>query len=331
MAELAGVSSATVSRVLNANYPVATETRARVLHAVQTLNYELNAHARALTTASSDMVGVVVHDVSDPYFSEIIRGVQQVADEAGRLIMICNSLRDASRELAYVRVLRRQRADAVILVGGAIGDEAYEEKLTSHMQGLEASNSRLIVCGRSRAGTASVNAQHAAGAEALTRRLLDLGHRRLAFIAGPAHVGTSRNRFRGFKRALATAGITPEPTLMAQGDFSRDGGYEAARRLLRGGERFTALVGSNDLMAIGAMTALRESGLEIPGDVSVVGFDDIPVARDVTPALTTVRVPMRLMGARAMELALQSDGRSRAAINLRTEIVERESMGAPGS
>jgi LacI family transcriptional regulator len=326
VARLAKVSPTTVSRVLNGGYPVSTATRDRVEQAVRELSYVRNAHAQALRVASTGLIGVIIHDVADPYFAEIVAGIQEVAATGQRLVVLCNSLRDPSSELRYVEMLRGQRADAVILAGGAIGDAAYLQELPLQARWLKAQGTRMIMCGRYALDADAVLPDNRGGAHLLARHLLRHGHRRIAEIAGPPNFSTTEERSAGLAAALEEAGVARDPSLV----FSRDGGYEAARSLLRARAEFTAIFAANDLMALGALAALREANLRVPQDVSLVGFDDLPILRDVVPGLTTVRVPMREMGRRCMELALGPSRRAHRVETLPVDLVERESVGPVG-
>jgi LacI family transcriptional regulator len=326
VARLAGVSPTTVSRVLNGGYPVSATTRTRVEGAVRQLSYVRNAHAQALRAASSGLVGVIIHDVADPYFAEIVAGIQEVAATSGRLVVLCNSLRDAGSELRYVELLRGQRADAVILAGGAIGDPEYLQELPRQARWLRRQGARMIMCGRHALDADAVLPDNRGGAYLLGRHLLRFGHRSIAEISGPPDFSTTDERSAGLDEALREAGITRDPRLTVSGNFSRDGGYDAARALLRAGDRFTAIFAANDMMALGALAALREAGLRVPDDMSLVGFDDLPILRDVVPGITTVRVPMREMGRRCMRLAMAGDRRGPRLETLPVELVERESV-----
>ena len=327
VARMADVSPTTVSRVLNGGYPVSSATRTRVERAVRELSYVRNAHAQALRIASTGLIGVIIHDVADPYFAEIVAGIQEVAATGNRLVVLCNSLRDPNSELRYVEMLRGQRADAVILAGGAIGDAAFQQELPRQARWLKRQGARMIMCGRYGMDADAVVPDNRAGAQLLAAHLLRHGHRRIAEIAGPPHFSTTEERTAGLAATLGEAGITRDPALVVSGHFSRDGGYEAARTLLRGGAEFTAIFAANDMMALGALAALREAGQRVPEDVSLVGFDDLPILRDVVPGLTTIRVPMREMGRRCMTLAMGPTRRSPRLETLPVELVERESVG----
>jgi LacI family transcriptional regulator len=328
VAKRANVSLATVSRVINGNYPVAGPTRERVLLAVRDLGYVFNAHARALTTATTGVVGVIVHDPSDPYFGEIIRGVQEIADEHGRFVVLCNSMRDPAREISSIEMLRSQRVDAVILAGGYIEDDDYLLLLAEQARGLRAQGARLALCGQVPMHPVRADAvvpQNAHGAHAITTELLRMGHRRIAHLEGPPRFSTTRERRRGYEGALEAFGVEVDPALVLSGDFTRDGGLRACSELLDSGAEFTAIFAANDMAAVGALAALREHGLSVPGDVSLVGYDDIPFSRDVTPALTTVRVPMVELGRQAMRLALAPAEDEERVLRLPTEPVVRGS------
>jgi LacI family transcriptional regulator len=325
VANRAGVSVATVSRVLNGNYPVAEPTRARVMVAVHDLGYIANAHARALIKSTSGTVGVILHDVSDPYFAEIVRGIQEVADRHGKLVVLCSSLRDPSREITYIELLRAQRVDAIILTSGYVEDDEFLAALHEQARGLRAQGGRLVLCGQYPVRAPAVIPDNAGGAFRITSHLLQLGHRRIAHLTGPPSFSTTDDRLRGYEGALASFGLTPDPDLVAAGDFSRDGAYASCLTLLNRGIAFSAMFAANDIMAIGALAAFRERGIEVPRDISLVGFDDIPISRDLTPPLTTVAVPMAEIGRRAMLLTLEPSPISEAPVRIPTEIVVRQS------
>jgi LacI family transcriptional regulator len=339
VAARAGVSPATVSRVLNGNYPVAESTRQRVEEAVRELDYVVNAHARALLHATSGIVGVVLNDASDPFFAGIARGIQSAAAETSRLSVICNSEGDPAQEFAFLDLLRGHRADAVILVGAAPEDEEYRAAASARARGLRSSGTRLVLCGRPSPGDDApgdvVAIDNAGGSTAITRHLVELGHRRIAYVTGPDGRSTTTARLAGFRAALAEAGIAVDEKLVVHGDFSRQAGREAVERLLATGRGFTAVLAANDLVAAGAVSALRAAGRRIPDDVSVAGYDNLPTAVDVWPNLTTVHVPLEEIGRKAIELAFgpvnaQETG-TQAVVTVPTELVVRDSTAEPAA
>lgn len=330
VAEYAGVSLATASRVLSGSEDrVSATLRDRVLDAAAELHYVPNAHARALVSASTSTVGLIVHDVSDPYFSEIARGVLRVANDNDLLVLICNTYRDPARELQYVLALRAQRVRAVVLAGSGFADSDVERRTTQALVGVEAVGGRAVLIGRHRAGVDSVLPDNVGGARLMGKHVIDLGHRNIAVIAGPLHLTTIEDRLSGFRQALQEAGIDLPESQIVETDFTRDGGYGGTARLLDSAPETTAIFALNDAMAIGVLAALRAAGIRVPQDMSVVGFDDIPITRDLTPALTTVRLPMDLMGARAMDLALRRRAKEPRRVPTEASLITRDSAANP--
>jgi LacI family transcriptional regulator len=326
------VSPSTVSRVLNGNYPVAASTRERVLEAVQHYDYVLNVHARALVHAESGIIGIILADVSDPFFSEIARGVQSVAARAGLLAVICNSGGDPDQELTYINLLRTHRADAVILVGAGSEHARIRRELVRHAEGLAKQGSLLVFCGRPLPGATSaagvVDVDNHGATELAMSHLARLGHRRVLYLAGPPASTTTTARLSGALAAAKRRRIARRDVAVRTGDLSRRSGQELVEEALHEGLEFTAVLASNDLMAIGALAALRRAGILVPEQVSVVGIDDVPIAADVTPALTTVHLPLAEMGAAAAEIAvLDRVAGARPAPPVR--LVERDSAAPP--
>ncbi|MFG2113291.1 LacI family DNA-binding transcriptional regulator [Streptomyces sp. NPDC048718] len=336
VATRAGVSPATVSRVLNGNYPVAAATRERVLRAVDELDYVPNGPASSLAAATSDLVGILVNDIADPFFGIIAGAAQSALGEdaasrggggvgGGKLAVVCNTGGSPERELTYLTLLQRQRAAAVILTGGSLENDAHQAAVTAKLTRLAEAGTRVVLCGRPPlAATGPGGAGGAGGADGgpgaglppfatlafdnrggarrLTEHLLALGHRRIGYAAGPAGHTTTRHRLEGHRAALRAAGVTEGPT--THGPYDRTTGYRAAHEFLSRTPDLTAVVAANDTIALGVCAALRERVLDIPGDISVAGFDDLPFSADAVPALTTVRLPLHEAGARAGRLAL---------------------------
>ncbi|MCG5218061.1 LacI family DNA-binding transcriptional regulator [Streptosporangium sp. KLBMP 9127] len=332
VAARAGVSATTVSRVIKGDYPVAQATRTRVLRAIRELDYVLNAHARALSGAGTKMVAFVLDDVTGPSFAYVAKGVEQQATAEGRLCMVCTTHGDPARELAVVEAMREQRADAVILVGGGTLDDAYRERMSHFAHALDKAGSRLVLCGRPPLGddvpSTVVEYDNEGGAYAMTSHLLSQGHRHIALIGAdhPGQASTTKiDRLRGFVRAHESFGVPYDPALIVPAGFGRADGHAAARRLITLGARFTAVFAATDMVAIGVLAALREAGLRVPEDVSLAGYDDIPLAADLSPGLTTVRIPTDELGRTAVRLAL--DRRQPQHVVLGTHIVVRDSVG----
>lgn len=311
VAREAGVSVATVSRALAGNYPVKEATRSRVLETVRRLGYVPNAHARALIRSTTGQIGIVINDVADPFFGYIARGVERQAAAQGRICVIMASGGDKRRELEAVDLLREQRAEAIILVGGASDDLQYRRQMAQRAHALHASGSWLVLCGRPSLGdkvpTRNVTYDNEDGAFAITDYLISQGHRRILLIGGPTGLSTTTARMAGFHRALKTRGIAADPKLEHIGRFGQPFGYDTMHRVLDELRDFTAVFGANDLVAAGIRTALEEAGVDVPGEISLVGYDDIPVAQQLRPRLTTVYVPLEEMGREAVRLGLATE------------------------
>lgn len=319
VAARAQVSPATVSRVLNGNYPVAAATRERVLRAVDDLDYVLNGPASSLAAATSDLVGILVNDIADPFFGIMAGAVQSEIGGPGgraggeRMAVVCNTGGSPERELTYLTLLQRQRAAAVVLTGGALEDPAHAAAMSAKLARLADAGTRIVLCGRppledSDAAVATLTFDNRNGGRRLTEHLLTLGHRRIGYVAGPMERTTTRHRLEGHRDALAASGdgggrVDDQDELTVHGPYTRRSGYEATLELLRRAPDLTAIVAANDTVALGASAALRERGLRIPEDISVAGFDDLPFSVDAVPALTTVRLPLYEAGARAGRLA----------------------------
>src|SRR3712207_289788 len=301
VARRAGVSPATASRVINgSSKPVTDELRERVLRAVAELQYVPNAHAQMLARSHRNAVGVVVHDVSDPYFAEITRGLQRIATDHGRLVIICNTYRDPDKELEYVELLRAHQVAAIILAGSGYHDQAFTELLDTKLTVYERTGGRVAVIGRHEHAGDAVVPDNEQGGYLAGDHLYSLGHIEVGVIAGPRNLTTTTDRLSGLTRAAHEHGHELSASHIVYADFDRDGGAAAAASLLARHPALTAIAALNDSMAVGALACLRT----MPRKVSVTGFDDMPIAQDVTPALTSVRLPLAEMGARAMTLAL---------------------------
>ncbi|OXM55588.1 LacI family DNA-binding transcriptional regulator [Amycolatopsis alba] len=327
VAKAAGVSLATASRVLNGTASVGPALRDRVERAAERLAYSPNAHAQALARSTSRTVGVICHDVGDPYFAGIARGVMRAASRHDLQVVLGSTFRDPDREVAYTSMMRGHRVRAVLLIGSGFEDRERQEGLRRELDRYRATGGRVAVISGHRGLRAdAVLPENREGAADLARAMLGLGHRRFAVLSGPPLLTTVVDRVGGFLEALADAGVTVEREDIVEAPFTRDGGYEAAQRLIGRGLRATCVFASTDVMAAGALAALRDHGVSVPGDVSLAGFDDIPMIRDLTPPLTTVALPLEDLGERVLELAMLPEraGRSRVE-RVRGHVVLRES------
>ncbi|MET9499198.1 LacI family DNA-binding transcriptional regulator [Streptomyces sp. NPDC006552] len=334
VAARAGVSVATVSRVLAGNYPTSAASRTKVLRAAKDLDYVANAHARALAGAGRKTIAVLMLDVVSSFYAAVAQGVEKEAAQHDRLTLVASTGGDPDRELALVQMMREQAAEAVVLVGGVVEDAAYRERMAQYAQSLAAAGSRLVLCGRPAPApdvpAVVVEYDNEAGAHAITSHLLGAGHRRIALIGYQPGNTTGEARVRGYLRALESHGVPRSEALLHGIGFGRFHGDEAIRGLLAardGRPDFTAVFAGDDRVAAAVVRALGEYGLRVPEDISVVGYNDDPVAADITPGLTTVHIPGEELGRTAVRLAL--DGTDRAGQRRRllgTHIVIRDSV-----
>lgn len=331
----AGVSQPTASRVLNGSTrrpsPAVVEA---VRQAAEELGYISNAQAQALARSQTGLVGLVVHDISDPYFSTIAAGVQGEAAQRDLQVLLATTLRSTEDEIRAVSAFIGYRTDAIVLVGSRLNtDEGLrdQERLNRLLERYRDLGGRIAVIGQPLPGAHAVSPDNRAGAAALARALVDEAPREFVVLAGPPKLATAVDRAAGFVRELRRAGI--RPLAVVPGEFTRDGGYEAALRViasLRPERRWGACVfAANDVMALGAIAALRDAGLRTPRDVQVAGFDDIPTLRDHDPGLTTVALPLQEMGRRAIEMALTADAGARSVTRVRGRVVMRASTKPP--
>ena len=306
VADRAGVSLTTASRVVNeGSRRVGPRLAQRVNQAVTELGYTANLQARAVATGQSTMIGVVVHDIADPYFSSIAAGLIEAADARHLLVCISSTSATEAAEREYVALMRAQRARAVILIGSRSDDAAARDALRAEIAAFTRSGGRAVAVGQDLLGVDTILPENAAGAEALARAMVALGHRRFAVLAGPRGLLTARDRLDGFRAGLAAWSVPLEAARIVHGPFTRDGGYEAMSAVLAAaGPLPDCVFAVTDVMAMGALARLRAGGLQVPADIALAGFDDILTLRDVYPPLTTVRLPLKRMGEMAAGLVL---------------------------
>lgn len=299
VAREAGVSSQTVSRALNNKNEISAETRTHVLAVVERLGFRPSTLARGLVTQKTSTLGLVVPDIANPFFSEVARGAEDAAHEAGYSLLLCNTMEDSARESEVLRTLEAQRVDGMILCSSRLSDADLRALMTK----LPA----VILVNRVLSGGdwRSVCIDDEVGARCATQHLLDSGRRTIAFLAGPPASYSGLNRARGYQCALSEAGIPSAADLSLACNPHLEDGYHAARQLLACRPDADAFLCYNDLVAVGALQACAAHGRRVPEDVAVVGFDDILLAGLVTPSLTTLRSAKRALGAEAVRLLLR--------------------------
>ncbi|MGP3969739.1 LacI family DNA-binding transcriptional regulator [Streptomyces sp. 6N223] len=337
VARRAGVSVPTVSRVIAGNYPVALGTKRRVEKALRELDYVANTHARALRGHGAETVAFVLKEARGEAFAQFAHGIEEEASRRGRLCLLCVSGSAPAQELRALNLMRQQGAEVVIVSGSVVDDEAYRRRMAEIARSLDQAGSRLVLCGRPPLGegvpVTVVEYDNEGGAYAVTSRLLAAGHRRVLLFGGDVALTTSAQRFAGYRRALTDYGVPYEKDLVVKAAFDRGDAYLRMRERLAAARDFTGVFALTDVVAAGALRALTEAGLQVPGDVSLVGYDDVPPATDLTPQLTTVHVPYEEMGRTAVRLALDHRGGGRGTgedhVLLGTHVVVRDSLAPP--
>jgi len=333
VAARAGVSHQTVSRVINADGYVSEATRDKVLQAIRQLNFVPNGIARSLSSRRSHTLGVVSNDISDHSFAEMAAGAEAEARRQG-FYLIIGSVEDAvpEDEEAYLRLMQQRRIEGLIVARPRLRPASWRL-----LAGIADSIPTVAIASRVEAlRLHSVDIDNQGGGRLAANHLIESGHRAIATITGPLDWPSAQARLEGAQEALRMAGIDTELAVASSDEWGVEGGRAAMVHLLQSGHKFTALFAQSDLLALGAIAELQAHGLSVPGDISVVGYDDIPVARYMTPALTTVRQPMNEVGATAVRLLTRElanpsrSGRTRGRHQLvDVSLVVRESVGRP--
>jgi DNA-binding LacI/PurR family transcriptional regulator len=320
VAKRAGVSPATVSRVLNKTHYISAETERRVMEVVGQLNYFKNVHARRLATGQSNLFGLVISEIANPYFAEIIRGFQAAAWDCGFDVLLCNTQYDKSRTRSVLRKLIESDARGVAIMTSSIDRSTASELVNAGIG--------VVFCNATRVQrlVSTISIDYQRGISSAIEHVANLGHRRAAVIAGPDDNRTAATIRDALVAGLTERGIHPFPVINSS--YGIDAGASAVRALLSAQQRATVVFCGSDLIAMGAMSALEEVGVEIPTDVSVVGIDDISFACLARPPLTTIRVPRERVGTiafEALEKMLRLKRRNGADYYVDTELVIRKS------
>jgi len=320
VADAAGTSVATISRALQRPQVVAPATLQRVLRVIEKLGYTPSAQPKILRTARTNVIVALVPDISNPFFSEIIRGIEQVAHEHGYSVLLGDTQNSRDRETAYAQLLATRQADGIITLMPHRPSIAVVGRLplvNACEYFKDSSVTRVFVDNRK-------------AAQEATAYLVSLGHRDIAYVSGPMNTQICVDRDAGYESALRAADLKRNPDLSVLGDFSIESGMQAVEDLFAARQAFTAIFCANDEMAMGAMKALKDHGYRVPEDISVIGFDDIRYARHTDPPLTTVAQPKGALGRKAMELLLEILERPQTParkVVLPTELILRGSTG----
>lgn len=330
VARHAGVSLATASRVLNGSArSVGEELQERVRLAAERLHYSPSGPAQAVARGGTNVVGLVVPDIADPYFATTAAGIMRAAEPHGLIITLSSTQRRVEREAEYVASLRSQRARGIILVGSRTTNTRHEADLRAELEAFTASGGRAAAISQHRLPADTVVVANRAGARALAESLTVLGYRRFAVLAGPPDLVTARDRLAGFREGLHRAELGLDPEDVITGEFTRDGGYAAAETLLERNRDIECVFAVNDVMAVGAIAAFRDRGRRLPEDLAVAGFDDIVSLRDIWPPLTTVRIPLERLGEEALNFVLEEPADRSRSRRFHGEVVVRASTPRP--
>lgn len=321
VAKHAKVSAATVSRVVNGRASVDGALAQRVRKAMEELDYRPNAVARNLRRSTTTLWAVIISDIGNPFFTAMVRGVEDVAQRNGYSVVLCNSDEDPAKEAAYVTAALSERMAGVIISPSGS---------PTHVKRLMESNTAVVAIDRELKGTSvdTVLVDNEHGAEIATGHLIEAGYRRIACITGPRKVSTAAQRLRGYQRALRKASVAVREDLIRYSDYREQGGYAAMASLLDDGAEPDAVFAANNLMTVGAVECVVDRGIQIPTQMGVVGFDDIPWAHLVRPSLTTVAQPTYELGRTAALLLTEriaEPSRPPSTVTLHTQLHVRDS------
>lgn len=321
VAKKANVSTATVSRVLSKPDAVKEETTEKVLEAIKELNYQPNALARQLRRLETKTVLVVVPDITNPFFSKVLRGIESVAVTNGYQVLLGDAGNDVERENEYLNILRQKKADGMVLLTARMKSKIVEEMALEYPVVLACEYIEGL-------SIPTVSIDNISGARKATEHLINLGHKRIGFISGPLGGVLGHDRLKGYCQAMARHNLTVEPILVQEGDFSYESGFNMMIKFLALTHPPTAVFAANDEMAFGAINAIKSRGLSVPHNISVMGFDDIKFSSIFEPALTTIAQPAFEIGTKAMELLIRLMNREkieRQQYMLEDQLITRDS------
>lgn len=321
----AGVSKTTVSRYLNKSIELPATTIARIDAAIAKHEYRPNLLARRFSTGKTEAIGLVIPEIREPFFAELASAVEDEADRHGYTIFISSTRSDRDRELASLDRLRDHHVDGLIMLTNTADDGTLAKAM--------AKRKNLVLLDEDIPGVKvpKIFVENEEGAHRATRYLIDAGHERIGFLGGPIGLMSSLERFAGFARAMASAGLEIEPQLVHRGSFSPDFARDAALGMIAAKAPPTALFASSDYLAIGALLGFRRAGIEVPRDMSFISFDDTPLGAMLTPALTAIRQPIEALGRHGFQALFALMNRRPAAklTRLPVELIERDSVARP--
>jgi LacI family transcriptional regulator len=302
IAKMANVSKATISRVINNKQEgMSKETKAKILKIIDDVGYRPSLLARSMVTSETKSIGLIIPDITNPFYPKLVRGVEDYANSKGYTVYLCNADKSVEKEKDYISAFIERRVDGVILASSSAEKDKTHEGFVNHNIPFVLIDDRSV---EGLQATPGVFFDYKEGAYMATKHLISNGNRKIVFISGPNLITNSLNRFKGYKKALKEAGIPFDDKLVKYGDYSLKSGYELVEELLNEKINFTAIFAANDLMAIGAMKALKKKSIKIPDDVEVIGFDNTEFSEIIEPALTTIEQPIYEMTLTASKLLI---------------------------
>ncbi len=318
IAEVAGVSVNTVSRALNGKPDVNENTRQRVLEIAKELGYVPNRSALSLKKQKTHIVGVIVEDNANPFWAEVLKGVESAAKSHGYHVILVNTSRDYQEEVEGIQMLLERRVDGLLI---APNQEKYDDLFE-----LKRLKVPFVIMGRhvkelEDIGVPMVYSDEVRGGYIATKHLIERGCKRIAFVGAQSYNTASQERCEGYRKALTEAGMEVNENLIKTGGIEIEGGYKTVMELLKKGQQFDGIFAYNDLMAFGVLKALKESNLRVPDDIKVIGYDDIAYSSIINPSLTTMKMRKKLIGERSFNLLFELEEK----IVLNTDLIQRES------
>lgn len=336
VAKAAGVSISTVSSVINKNKPVSDELTKRVEKAIKELNYQASSVARSLKNKKTNSIGIVLPNISRIFFPQVLKGIVDTAIKYGYNLTFCDANEDISKEKYYIRMLESSWVDGIILDCSA--DIKEDKDYIRYLQDLGGTKKRIPIVSLERILkdnlTDAVIIDNKKSGYNAVNHLIELGHKRIAHITGPLKFPMCVDRMEGYKQALSDNGIKVDNSLIKDGDFYPLSGYNIMKEWLLKGINISAVFAGNDQMAIGAIKAIRESGLRIPEDIAIIGFDNLFISSIVSPSLSTINVPKYKMGSTAVELLhkriMNPKSEKKEVVTLPTNLIVRQSTDLRG-
>lgn len=324
IAKLAGVSTATVSKVVNhKDDNISDATRERVLEIIEANNYVPNRIASSMITKKTNTIGLIIPDITNPFFPEVARGVEDYANKAGYHVVLCNSDNDPKKEITYIAMLQEKMVDGIIFTSSSLRNKVTKEFTRMQIP--------VITVDREIEGLKTkgkITVDNISGAYSGVKHMIERGYKRILHLGGPITSKPSLDRLEGYKKALSDFGIPFDPELCYEGNYTSEWGYKGVKNALDKGIAFDGIFCGNDMIAIGVIKALNEKGIKVPDDIGVLGFDNIYMATVVTPNLTTVSQPNYQMGYTAAEMLIHiimNPSSNIKEVELKTELIIRES------